>query len=239
MRWKDPDLPERVSGIAETLTGDLWVNGFSGIAHVSASELKNWLRDPGSTVSGEAFNELDGLPGLSGEVLPEPSLVEAPGGRLWFATTKGIAWLNPATFEDNRHRLPPLVVISTITSNGKTYAAASRLVLPVHTENVEIDYTALRLPIPERARFVTSWRASTRTGKTRERVGKLSLAASGPVITDSESWPPTVTVCGTTPGPSWIFTSRQRITRPRGSICYASSRFLPCLGPSINCTCGK
>jgi len=61
--------------------------------------------------------------------------------------------LNPATFEDNRHRLPPLVVISTITSNGKIYAAASRLVLPVHTENVEIDYTALRLPIPERARF--------------------------------------------------------------------------------------
>ena len=90
MRWKDPDLPGRVSGIVETLTGDLWVNGFSGIAHVSASELKNWLRDPGSTVSGEAFNELDGLPGLSGEVLPEPSLVEAPGGRLWFATTKGI-----------------------------------------------------------------------------------------------------------------------------------------------------
>ena len=153
MRWKDPDLPGRVSGIVETSTGDLWVNGFSGIAHVSASELKNWLRDPGSTVSGEAFNELDGLPGLSGEVLPEPSLVEAPDERLWFATTKGIAWLNPATFEDNRHRLPPLVVISTITSNGKTYAAASRLVLPVHTENVEIDYTALRLPIPERARF--------------------------------------------------------------------------------------
>jgi signal transduction histidine kinase/ligand-binding sensor domain-containing protein len=153
LRWKDPDLPGRVSGIVETSTGDLWVNGFSGIAHVSASELKNWLLDPGSTVSGERFNELDGLPGLSGEVLPEPSLVEAPDGRLWFATTKGIAWLEPATFEENRHRPPPRVAISAITSNGKTYAAAKRFVLPAHTENLEIDYTALGLPIPARARF--------------------------------------------------------------------------------------
>jgi len=153
MQWKDPDLPGRVSGIVETSTGDLWVNGFSGVAHVSASELKNWLRDPGSTVSGERFNELDGLPGLSGEVLPEPSLVEAPDGRVWFATTKGIAWLDPSTFEENRHRLPALVVISAIRSNGKTYAGAKRLGLPAHTENLEIDYTALGLPIPTRARF--------------------------------------------------------------------------------------
>ena len=70
MRWKDQDLPGRVSGVVETETGDLWVNGFSGIAHVSAAELKNWLRDPGYAVSAEHLDELDGLPGLSGEKLP-------------------------------------------------------------------------------------------------------------------------------------------------------------------------
>jgi signal transduction histidine kinase/ligand-binding sensor domain-containing protein len=153
MRWKDPDLPGRVSGIVETPTGDLWVNGFSGVVHVSASELKNWLHDPGWRVSGERFDELDGLPGLSGETLPEPSLVEAPDGRLWFATIKGIAWLDPTTVENNRHRLPPSVVVSAIASNGKRYAAANGLTLPAHTENLEVDYTALALPIPERARF--------------------------------------------------------------------------------------
>ena len=47
MRWKDQDLPGRVSGVVETETGDLWVNGFSGITHVSAADLKKWLRDPG------------------------------------------------------------------------------------------------------------------------------------------------------------------------------------------------
>ena len=72
-------MPGRVSGMVETETGDLWVNGFSGITHVPASELKRWLQDPSVAVSAEHLDELDGLPGLSEEMLPEPSVVEAPG----------------------------------------------------------------------------------------------------------------------------------------------------------------
>ena len=72
---------------------------------------------------------------------------------MWFATIKGIAWLDPTTFENNRHRLPPTVVVSAIASNGKRYAAADGLTLPAHTDNLKVDYTALALPIPERARF--------------------------------------------------------------------------------------
>lgn len=153
MTWKDRELPGRVSGIVETGTGDLWVNGFSGITHVSASELKTWLRDPSWAVSGERLNELDGLPGLSGETVPEPSLVQAQDGRLWFATTKGIAWLDPATFEANKNRVPPPVMVSAVISNGKTYADSNDISLPAQTENLEIDYAALGLAIPERVLF--------------------------------------------------------------------------------------
>jgi len=153
MQWKDQDLPGRVSGVVETATGDLWTNGFSGIAHVSADELKKWLRDPAYAVSAEHFDELDGLPGLSGEKLPEPSLVEAADGRLWFATTKGIAWLDPAALERNRNRLPPPVVVSSVISNSTTYAGFNGLALPAQTENLEIDYTALSLAMPERVLF--------------------------------------------------------------------------------------
>jgi signal transduction histidine kinase len=153
MRWNDPELPGRVSGVVETQTGDLWVNGFSGIAHVPAAELKKWLGDPGVAVSAEHFDELDGLPGLSGEKIPEPSVVEASDGRLWFATTKGIASLDPAALEKNRNRLPPPVVVSTIIANGKTYAGGNGLTLPQYTENLEIDYAALSLAMPERVFF--------------------------------------------------------------------------------------
>ena len=153
MRWKDRDLPGRLSGIVETQTGDLWMNGFSGITHLSASELKAWLDNPSSAVSGERFNELDGLPGLSGEVLPEPSVVEAPNGRLWFATTKGIAWLDPATLERSRNRLPPPVTISEVIADGQTYADSKSVTLPAGNETLEIDYAALSLDNPERVFF--------------------------------------------------------------------------------------
>jgi signal transduction histidine kinase/streptogramin lyase len=153
MRWKDQDMPGRVSGIVETESGDLWINGFSGITHVSEPELKAWLSDSTSRVSGERLNELDGLPGLSGETLPEPSVVKAPDGRLWFATTQGIAWLDPATFDRNRNQEPPPVIITAVTSNGKTYEDSNAIDLPAQNENLEIDYTALSLAIPERVLF--------------------------------------------------------------------------------------
>jgi signal transduction histidine kinase len=153
MKWKDPRLPGRVSGIVETAAGDLWTNGFSGIAHVPAGELQKWLQDPGAEVSAEHFDELDGMPGLSEEKIPEPSVVEASDGRLWFATTRGIASLDPKALESNRNRLPPPVVVSAVIANGKAHSAAQGLALPAHTENLEIDYTALSVAIPERVLF--------------------------------------------------------------------------------------
>jgi len=153
MRWRDPRLLGRVSGLVETESGDLWINGFSGITHVSAAELKLWLQYPHYAVSAEHLNELDGLPGLSGEVLPEPSLVEAPDGKLWFATTKGLAWLDPAVFERNRNRVPPPVFISAVISDGLPHSGSDSLRLPARTDNLEIEYTALSLGIPERVLF--------------------------------------------------------------------------------------
>jgi signal transduction histidine kinase/ligand-binding sensor domain-containing protein len=153
MQWKDPNLPGRVSGVLETETGDLWMNGFSGVTHVPGSELAHWLRDPGYAVSAEHLDALDGLPGLSAERVPEPSLAESRDGRLWFATTRGIARLDPASLHQNLNRLPPPVMITSIVSNGKAYPGSSDLTLPAHTDRLEIDYTALSLAIPERVLF--------------------------------------------------------------------------------------
>ena len=153
MQWKDQNLPGRVSGVLETETGDLWMNGFSGITHVTTGELAHWLRDPAYAVTAEHLDALDGLPGLSTERIPEPSLAESSDGRLWFATTRGIAWLDPVSLHQNLNRLPPPVIITSILSNGKTYPGSSDLTLPAHTDRLEINYTALSLAIPERVLF--------------------------------------------------------------------------------------
>ncbi len=81
-------------------------------------------------------------------------MLEALDGRLWFATTKGAAWLDPAALAKNRNRLPPPVAISAVVSNGKVYPGSKALTLPARTENLEIDYTALSLAMPERVVFL-------------------------------------------------------------------------------------
>jgi signal transduction histidine kinase/ligand-binding sensor domain-containing protein len=153
LRFKDETLPGPVSGIVETSGGDLWINGFSGVTHVSAGELAKWRRDPAYSVAAERFDALDGLPGKSGETVPTPSLVESKEGRLWFATTKGVAWIDPAALDESRNRLPPPVVISSIISDGRPYAGLHDFALPPHPRSVEIDYTALSLAVPQRVLF--------------------------------------------------------------------------------------
>jgi ligand-binding sensor domain-containing protein/two-component sensor histidine kinase len=153
MRWKDPSAPGRVTGMVETESGDLWTSGFSGITHVRADEMAKWLRDPNYAVSSENFNTLDGLPGLAAERFPEPSIAEAEDGRLWFATTKGIAWLDPASLDQGYNSAPPTVLINSLVADGETHPAIREVVLPPQPGSIEIDYTGLSLAIPERVLF--------------------------------------------------------------------------------------
>jgi signal transduction histidine kinase/ligand-binding sensor domain-containing protein len=153
LKWKDPEGPGRVSGVLETAEGDLWVNGFSGVTHVSAVELKKWLQDPNHEVVSERLDALDGLPGLSADRIPEPSIVESRDGRLWIATTKGICWLDPKTFAAERNRVPPPVVIESLYANGRAYPALGDLRLQPSTRTLEIHYAALSMAMPERVLF--------------------------------------------------------------------------------------
>ena len=153
MDFIDPKLPGRVSGIVETEKGDLWVNGFTGITHLSADELARWIKNPTFKVAGEHLDAFDGLPGLSAERFPEPSLVEGSDGRMWFATMKGIAWLDEAALARLRNPIPPPVFVTAMIANGKPYSGVPSLTLPKHTQNLEINYTALSLAVPERVLF--------------------------------------------------------------------------------------
>jgi signal transduction histidine kinase/ligand-binding sensor domain-containing protein len=153
MQFVDPQLPGRVSGIVETEKGELWTNGFSGITHVSAFELARWVHDPTSKVQGERLNAFDGLPGLSAERFPEPSLIEASDGRMWFATTQGVTWLDPEALSKIRNPVPPPVYVTSIVANGKAFSASPEIRLPKLTQNLAITYTALSLVVPERVQF--------------------------------------------------------------------------------------
>jgi signal transduction histidine kinase/ligand-binding sensor domain-containing protein len=141
-----------VSGIVKARNGDLWLNTVGGIVRVDRDEIDRVLEYPDNRVEGETFNHLDGVPGTAVQLRPQPSAIETSDGRIWFSTTGGIVSI--AATQLVRNTLPPPVTIWSVTSGSERYAnRGAELHLPVHTTDVQIEYSAGSLTVPERVRF--------------------------------------------------------------------------------------
>lgn len=139
------------SGIIETVSGDLWVNGAAGVLRIPATEIEHATRDPAHRVRFERFDHRDGLDGSAEQIRPLPTLVETDDGRLWFATSTTLAWIDPERLR--RNTVPPSVVITRLHAGDEVLPSRPEPALPKGTTRVRIDYNALSLTMPERVRF--------------------------------------------------------------------------------------
>jgi signal transduction histidine kinase/ligand-binding sensor domain-containing protein len=139
-----------VSGIVETADGSLWLSESRGIIQVTPPEVQAALLDPAYKVRYQLFDYADGLPGAIQQVAT-PTAIEGTDGRLWFATVSGLVWIDPAHVI--RNHLAPAVSVRSIITAAALYPATLSARLPMHTANIQIDYTALSLAAPERVFF--------------------------------------------------------------------------------------
>ncbi|MDB6157926.1 MAG: two-component system sensor protein, partial [Gammaproteobacteria bacterium] len=149
-RQGSTSLPS-VSGIVETAEGDLWLNTSEGAMQVPADEVRRVVSNPLYAARYTLLDFLDGMPGTPVAVRPLPTMTEGTDGRLWFATSNGIAWTDPRHVL--RNALAPPVGVQSIIADGVRYEPSAGLKLPIRTRNLQISYTALSLSIPERVRF--------------------------------------------------------------------------------------
>jgi signal transduction histidine kinase/ligand-binding sensor domain-containing protein len=144
-------LLSNVSGIVVTPEGDLWLSTSEGAIKIVADEVRQLSANPRHPVRYELFGFLDGMPGTPNAIRPLPSVAAGADGRLWFATTNGIVWIDPKNVR--RNTLAPNVEVQAITADNRPYRPTPGLTLPIGVRNLQIDYTALSLSIPERVRF--------------------------------------------------------------------------------------
>ena len=141
-----------ITGIVEAAEGDLWLNGNKGVFHLSPDEIHQVVHDSGHRVRYEAFDHLDGLPGMAVQLRPLPSALETPDGALWFVTANGLASIVSTRL--HRNTLPTPVTVWSVSAGQRRYPVTSAaLQLPAHTSKVQIEYTAGSLTIPERVHF--------------------------------------------------------------------------------------
>jgi signal transduction histidine kinase len=140
-----------VSGIVAMRQGDLWLSSSEGGIRITAAEVQQLSADPDYPVHYSLFDFLDGMPGTPTAIRPLPTIAAGTDGRLWFATSNGVVWLDP---QETRHNpFAPEVEVQSIVADGVRYLPATGLQLPVGTRNLQVSYTALSLSIPERVRF--------------------------------------------------------------------------------------
>jgi signal transduction histidine kinase/ligand-binding sensor domain-containing protein len=140
-----------VSGVVVDEEGSLWLAGALGILRVHPRELAKALTSPSYRMQGTIFDSADGLRGLPRQREPFPTATRAADGRLWFATTGGVAVIDPKRLP--RNVVPPPVAIEEMNADNRSLPATSGIRLPPNTRSLEFRYSALSLTDPDRVRF--------------------------------------------------------------------------------------
>jgi len=151
LRATDPEVTRDVSGIVQDHDGGLWLNGATGVAHVTPEEVEAYERDPTHRVQAEVLNDEDGLVGRADPLRPLPTAVLGGDGRVFVETTQGAYWIDPRRIR--RNPVAPLASVQAVVTADQGYPGADRVRLPRLTRNFQIIFTAASLTRPERVRF--------------------------------------------------------------------------------------
>jgi signal transduction histidine kinase/ligand-binding sensor domain-containing protein len=147
----DQGLPgHTVTAITGDSGGNLWLGVSAGVARFRAEDFDKVVTGEATSL---AYTLYDGSDGLRGDPFPlsAPAVARGGDGRLWFLTSDGVAVVSPESREKNR--VPPPVVIETVTADQSAVLLDGDGRLPPRTANLRIDYAALSFVAPEKIRF--------------------------------------------------------------------------------------
>jgi signal transduction histidine kinase len=148
---------DHIGEILQDDHGWLWFASTRGIFRVRVSDFDDLDAGRIAALRCIPYGREDGLVTVQCNDFAKPAAWKGQDGRLWFATIKGLAVINPKA-ERNVNFNPPPVLIEEIVANKQSFpppapGAASELRIPPGRGDVEIHYTGLSLQVPERVRF--------------------------------------------------------------------------------------
>jgi signal transduction histidine kinase/ligand-binding sensor domain-containing protein len=170
-------LPGRaVYGIAADDDGAWWVVTPAGVHRLAPDEAERALADSNHVLRYRSFDLLDGLPGMVSNSLFGPQTTRSADGRIWVATDSGVASVDPRNLPRDAI---PRVLIEEVRVDGRELEALEAVELPPGSTDLEVDYTATLLSVPERVQFRYRLEGADQTWRdvgTRRRAYYTGLA---------------------------------------------------------------
>jgi diguanylate cyclase (GGDEF)-like protein len=106
-----------VGAVIEDDLGYLWLTGPRGISRVSLRDLNDYASGRTKMVHSESFGYADGLRSVECSLKAQPAVLKTRSGQLWFATTGGLAMIDPRRIRTNE--IVPTVQFGSISLAGK------------------------------------------------------------------------------------------------------------------------
>lgn len=158
----------------------VWLYMACGLVRIARSDVDAWINDPNHHFNVSVLDASDGVRTAASPTGYSPQVSRAPDGKIWFVTLAGISVIDPRHLPNNR--VPPPVHIEQIIADRKAYDVAlngivegtdeepaslqgsgqgeggrykgkDRVRLRPQTRDLQIDYTALSLVVPEKVMF--------------------------------------------------------------------------------------
>lgn len=129
--------------------GDLWLTSNRGLYRVARARMLAAMRGEKSDLAGKIYGTADGMPSAECNAAFAGAM-RAKDGRIWVATARGLAVIDPTS--GSRNVVPPPVHIEETLLDG-VLAPRGPLRVPPGTQRLELRYTALGLRAPELVTF--------------------------------------------------------------------------------------
>ncbi|MGH8022260.1 MAG: two-component regulator propeller domain-containing protein, partial [Limisphaerales bacterium] len=151
-------LPDNViCQILDDGAGNLWIGSHRGVFRIAKLALNAVASGKQRFATCVAYGRSDGLPSLECSGGFQPSGWRGAHGRLWFATSRGVAWVQPRDIHPDL--TPPPVVIEAVLVDGQlqtNFVSEQNdpvLDVPPGNHQIEVHYTGLSLVSPEHVQF--------------------------------------------------------------------------------------
>ena len=110
--------------------------------------MQRWWTQPDTAVVTRLLDVFDGVrPGRASF----NRAAKSPDGRLWFSSGVAVQSIDPRALEVDRKPAP--LYVEGLSADGRAYDAGTDLRVAANPRNLQIDYSALSLAVPQRVQF--------------------------------------------------------------------------------------
>lgn len=136
--------------VVEDDNNNLWITSHKGIFRASKAQLNDFADGKTSSITVEAYSIADGL--KTNECnFGSPAAFRTRDGRLWFATVKGVAMVDPNHIKLNT--LQPPTAIEKVVIDGNAFSPGTNVEAPPGGGKLEFQFTALSFVAPKKVKF--------------------------------------------------------------------------------------